>query len=495
MSFIAGLWELSVTHTLGTVRGSHAAVVAIAATTVLTAWLSPAAEGASVSANFFSDSGGLNGEVNTVTVVRIADTYQITDTAATITASDPCSVDATGQFATCPVPADEGTLFAFLLGGQDDTISNQAADGRVSISGDAGNDTLIGGAATDYISGGDGNDGISGGGGGDDVFGGGGYDDVDGGDGEDTVRGGPNDDLLDGGAGGDFLDGDTGDDDLFGGPGDDTAHYGFRFYPVEVTLDDEANDGEESEFDYVASDVENLTGGDDGDLLIGNDADNILAGREGDDLIAGAGGGDALDGEAGNDSLDGGPGPDRLSGREGNDEIAARDGQIDSVRCGVGTDSVVADYNDSVNADCEAVDRSAAPPPPPPPPPPAVPLAAPPPADITPPALALSGAGAQKVLRQRGVFVVATPAEACTLTAKGTVSVPRVAKVFRFPPVTKQVAKGRTATLKLKLTRSALRAIGRALKAGQKLSAKVTVTAKDAAGNLTTKRRTVKFKR
>ena len=119
-----------------------------------------------------------------------------------------------------------------------------------------------------------------------------------------------------------------------------------------------------------------------------------------------------------------------------------------------------------------------------------------PPADTTSPALRLSGATVQKVLRQRGVLVVAAcPAEACTATAKGKVSIRRSAKVFRLTPVTKQVAKGGKATLKLKLKRGALRAIGRALKKGKRVSAKVAVTAKDAAGNVTTKRRTIRLKR
>ena len=127
---------------------------------------------------------------------------------------------------------------------------------------------------------------------------------------------------------------------------------------------------------------------------------------------------------------------------------------------------------------------------PPPPPPP------PPPADTTAPALQLSGATAQKVLRQRRVFVVAAcPAEACKATGKGRVSVRRSAKVFKLTPVTKQISKGGKATLKLKLKRNALRAITRALKKGKRVGAKVTVTAKDAAGNITTKRRTIRLRR
>lgn len=67
--------------------------------------------------------------------------------------------------------------------------------------------------------------------------------------------------------------------------------------------------------------------------------------------------------------------------------------------------------------------------------------------------------------------------------------------MFKLTPVSKQVSGGAKARLKLKLKRRALAAIGRALQAGKRLSAKVTVTAKDAAGNVTTKRRTIGLKR
>jgi hypothetical protein len=77
----------------------------------------------------------------------------------------------------------------------------------------------------------------------------------------------------------------------------------------------------------------------------------------------------------------------------------------------------------------------------------------------------------------------------------GRVSIRRSAKVFRLTPVTRQIAKDAKATLKLKLKRRALRAIARALRAGKRVRAKVTVTAKDAAGNVTTKRRAIRLKR
>lgn len=79
--------------------------------------------------------------------------------------------------------------------------------------------------------------------------------------------------------------------------------------------------------------------------------------------------------------------------------------------------------------------------------------------------------------------------------AAGGAVVLRSAKVFKLTPVTQQVPRGAKRTLKLKLTKGALNAIGRALKAGKKVNARVTVTAKDTAGNVTTKRRTISLRR
>jgi hypothetical protein len=72
------------------------------------------------------------------------------------------------------------------------------------------------------------------------------------------------------------------------------------------------------------------------------------------------------------------------------------------------------------------------------------------------------------VLRRRGVLVVAgSPAEASTVTARGTVSVRGGSKVFKLRSVIKQIAQGGRATLRLKLGRRALRAIATALRKGK----------------------------
>jgi len=54
------------------------------------------------------------------------------------------------------------------------------------------------------------------------------------------------------------------------------------------------------EFDLT--DVENITGSNDGDTLLGDGGANILNGGDGDDIIAGRGGVDVIDGGAGNDT-------------------------------------------------------------------------------------------------------------------------------------------------------------------------------------------------
>ena len=59
----------------------------------------------------------------------------------------------------------------------------------------------------------------------------------------------------------------------------------------------------------------------------------------------------------GNDTLDGGGGRDTLAGQEGDDTITSRDGVFDTVRCGAGIESVVADRRDLVRPGCENVTR------------------------------------------------------------------------------------------------------------------------------------------
>jgi Ca2+-binding RTX toxin-like protein len=75
---------------------------------------------------------------------------------------------------------------------------------------------------------------------------------------------------------------------------------------------------------------------------------------DGNDTVRGGRGADVVDGGAGNDVLNPGPGADVVRGGSGNDTITVRDGVADSVDCGSGTDTVVADRVDVLTG-CEKV--------------------------------------------------------------------------------------------------------------------------------------------
>lgn len=168
--------------------------------------------------------------------------------------------------------------------------------------------------------------------------------------GSDTLTGGAAADRLVGGdTGGDAADGDdtldgAGGADVFtGGRGRDTATYAARIAPVTVTIGDGANDGQAGEKDDVRDDIERVIGGFAGDALTGDDAANAFLGAGGDDLITPGDGADTVDAGL------------------GDDRVEARDLAPDAITCGDGTDTVIADAVDEVAADCEHVDRPAAP--------------------------------------------------------------------------------------------------------------------------------------
>ena len=100
------------------------------------------------------------------------------------------------------------------------------------------------------------------------------------------------------------------------------------------------------------------------DVLTGRGASDCLSGGAGKDKVRGNGGNDVLTGNGGSDLLDGGAGADRLNpggGKDkvdaggGDDRVNSVDGKRDRVRCGAGTDRVVADKVDKVADSCERV--------------------------------------------------------------------------------------------------------------------------------------------
>lgn len=75
------------------------------------------------------------------------------------------------------------------------------------------------------------------------------------------------------------------------------------------------------------------------------------------DRLYGRGGRDTIYGLGGNDLLVGGAQVDSISGAAGDDVIQARDRERDTVICGAGRDTVLADRIDRVASDCEIVKR------------------------------------------------------------------------------------------------------------------------------------------
>jgi hydroxymethylglutaryl-CoA reductase len=104
---------------------------------------------------------------------------------------------------------------------------------------------------------------------------------------------------------------------------------------------------------------------------------------------------------------------------------------------------------------------------------------------------ALKCASPQKA---RNLVVQASMPENGTITVGGTVSVPNASKVFKIKAVSVKAVAGKTVSLKVKLAKKALKAIKKALKRHKKVKAKLSIIAKDTAGNTKTEKRSVKLK-
>jgi Ca2+-binding RTX toxin-like protein len=80
-----------------------------------------------------------------------------------------------------------------------------------------------------------------------------------------------------------------------------------------------------------------------------------VTGGSGDDEITGYAGRQVVLGGKGADVIDGLQGPDLLAGQAGDDTVYSRDNSVDTVGCGPGIDTALADATDIVAADCETV--------------------------------------------------------------------------------------------------------------------------------------------
>jgi Ca2+-binding RTX toxin-like protein len=85
--------------------------------------------------------------------------------------------------------------------------------------------------------------------------------------------------------------------------------------------------------------------------------DDKIDGGYGDDWIWGGTGNDTIYGGYNRDTLYGDAGNDTIWGENDPDTINAVDGEVDTIDCGSGDDTVTADPEDNVAANCETVTR------------------------------------------------------------------------------------------------------------------------------------------
>jgi RTX calcium-binding nonapeptide repeat (4 copies) len=345
-----------------------------------------------------SDEGGTlvyraaSGEANFLVLSGEATELSVSDSGAGSVSFPPsCSQLSPEYPVKCPVP----TTFRAELGDGADTASvlyGIPAGMAISVFGGDGNDELRSGDSSNGVV-------------------------LDGQGGNDTLRSYDRDDVLLGGPGSDTLEGHGGNDELRGGDGDDYLRpdtnsatpgndivdggagtdkvedwvdNGGSQRTVTVTVDGASNDGRPGEADNVIA-VEQLTTFVSGRWVMSDASDVVeswspvdfgpstIETRGGDDRVTSGNGrqtidagtgADYVEGGFGNDTLTGGPGRDTIVGDftgtqcgvlqsctipHGDDTINARDGEADTVDCGVGNDTVVADAVDSLS-NCETAD-------------------------------------------------------------------------------------------------------------------------------------------
>jgi galactose oxidase-like protein/Kelch motif protein len=110
--------------------------------------------------------------------------------------------------------------------------------------------------------------------------------------------------------------------------------------------------------------------------------------------------------------------------------------------------------------------------------------------DSTAPALHIL---AGTVRNRRVVVEVGCPTEPCATTASGRVLLPGAVQALGLQPASAQVKKGSRARLGLRFSKRAWQLTRRALRAGMRVRIRVTLTARDFAGNVARARRSIRL--
>jgi hypothetical protein len=93
------------------------------------------------------------------------------------------------------------------------------------------------------------------------------------------------------------------------------------------------------------------------------------------------------------------------------------------------------------------------------------------------------------------LIVSAAMREHGTITVGGNLNVPNAARVFKLKAVSVTAPAGKTVKITVKLPVKLLKAVRKALKKHKKVTANLTITAKNEAGNTETKKRTIRLRR
>ena len=115
--------------------------------------------------------------------------------------------------------------------------------------------------------------------------------------------------------------------------------------------------------------------------------------------------------------------------------------------------------------------------------------------DTRAPVLSVGGKRKQRVVRQRGVRIALRCDETCGATARGRVRIGKAKKRRRLRPATRQLAANTRAKATLRAPKKLRRRIARGLRRGRAVRITVTVTARDAAGNASVKRKRIRARR
>jgi plastocyanin len=114
--------------------------------------------------------------------------------------------------------------------------------------------------------------------------------------------------------------------------------------------------------------------------------------------------------------------------------------------------------------------------------------------DVAPPASRLEAAGTQRALRRRAIVVTGRCSEDCMVAVAATITVPG-ARALKLVGPRRSIRAGAGVTLTLRLSGRTLAAVRRAMARGARVSARVTLSATDAAGNASVATRRVRLAR